>query len=295
MIEPACFGYNAETAVNNAFQVNTAKDVQQIALKEFNDIVNLLRSNKINVTVFKDSIAPPTPDSIFPNNWISFHDNGSIFIYPMFAANRRAERNFHIIETLKQKFNFKSVHDLSAYEKQHLFLEGTGSMVLDRVNRIAYACLSPRTNTSLLNRFCAIAGYSSVTFSATDKNDEPIYHSNVMMCMGDRFAVLCLDSIRDISERETLISSLKNTGKDIIEISLHQLHSFAGNMLQIINTEGELLLAMSTRAYSSLNEVQVNRLNMYSRIIHSSLDCIETAGGGSARCMMAEIFHKKKP
>ena len=294
MIEPVNFGFNAETAVNNSFQVNTNADVQQQALKEFNDLVNMLRKNKINVTVIKDTANPFTPDSIFPNNWISFHANGNIFLYPMFAKNRRKERKQHIPETLKNNFQIDSITDLSKYEKENLFLEGTGSMVLDRENRIVYACISPRTSEILLKEFCRINDYSPVMFVSKNIHGIDIYHTNVMMCVAREFIVICLESVTDKIEKEILINCFIETKKEIIEISFQQLNCFAGNMLQVKNIDDELLLIMSTQAYQSLTEQQINRLSKYNRIVHSPLYTIEANGGGSARCMLAEIFNTSK-
>jgi hypothetical protein len=294
MIQPVNFGFNAETAVNNSFQKNVSGDVQQKALEEFTDFVELLRKNKVDVTVVEDSLDPATPDSIFPNNWISFHDDGRVFLYPMFAVNRRLERKAAVLQAVQDKFSVSEIIDLSRSEADGLFLEGTGSMVLDRENKIAYACLSPRTNENILNDHCGMIGYSTVTFRATDSAGMDIYHTNVMMCMADSYAVVCLGSIPDDEERNDLISSLRKTNKDIIDISPEQLNHFAGNMLQVKNTDGELLLIMSTQAYRSLNDARLERLEKYNRIIHSSLNTIETAGGGSARCMMAEVFLQRK-
>lgn len=293
MIRPVNFGFNPETAVNNSFQENTGADVQQKALEEFNGLVSLLEKNHVHLTVMDDTTEPFTPDSIFPNNWISFHEDGSVFIYPMFAVNRRFEKKPHILEKLKEEISISKVIDLSRFEKENRFLEGTGSMVLDRVNRIAYACLSPRTDAGLLNEWCRLAGYTPLSFISRDITGKEIYHSNVMMCVADRYAVVCLDAILDKKEQLRLCDSLNASGKEIIEISLQQLHCFAGNMLQITNKEGELLLVMSTQAYRSLNHKQVNNLQRFNRIIHSPLDTIETSGGGSARCILAEIFCNK--
>jgi hypothetical protein len=290
MIEPVNFGYNAETAVNNVFQKPAVDDVQQKALEEFNAFVNVLRNNKIDVTIVKDTAEPNTPDSIFPNNWISFHDSGEIYLYPMFADNRRKERKETVLDTIKQKFIVEQINDLTAYEEQGLFLEGTGSMVLDRENKIAYACLSSRTNKKVLDEFCRKANYTAVSFSANDANGVAIYHTNVMMCVADKFAVICLDSITDTTERENVIHSLTATGKEIVEITTEQMHHFAGNMLQLINADGKLLLVLSTQAFNSLTKKQITILEKYNRLIHSSLSTIESAGGGSARCMMAEAF-----
>lgn len=290
MIQPVNFGFNAETAVNNSFQKNIDGDVQQKALQEFNDFVKLLQSNKIDVNVVKDSLAPSTPDSIFPNNWISFHDDGRIFLYPMFAENRRLERKAAVLDIVRQKFSVEKIVDLTTSEQEGLFLEGTGSMVLDREHKIAYACLSPRTNEKILNKFCLAAGYRPVSFIAKDDAGVEIYHTNVMMCVTKSFAVVCLESLTDKDEREGLLFSLAQTNKKVVDISLQQLNSFAGNMLQVKNTDDELLLVMSTQAFESLNDAQLEILQTHNRIIHSPLNTIETAGGGSARCMMAEIF-----
>lgn len=294
MIEPVNFGFNAETAVNNTFQVNTNENVQQQALKEFTDLVLLLRENKIMVTVIKDTADPFTPDSIFPNNWISFHDDGKIILYPMYAVNRRSERKQHIMEKIKDSFQINSIIDLSKYENENLFLEGTGSMVLDRDNKIAYACISPRTSPEILDEFCRINNYTAITFTAKDMNAVDIYHSNVMMSVASAFAVICIESITDANERNKVIDSFSKTNKEVIDISLQQMNSFAGNMLQVRNIEAELLLIMSSQAYRSLTNEQLKRLSKYNRILHADLKTIETAGGGSARCMMAEIFNRLK-
>jgi hypothetical protein len=294
MIQPVNFGFNAQTAVNNSFQKNIDGDVQQKALQEFTDLVALLRNNKVDVTVVEDSLDPSTPDSIFPNNWISFHDDGRIFLYPMFAVNRRHERKDTVLEMVKNKFFITEIIDLSQSEAEELFLEGTGSMVLDRGNKIAYACLSPRTDEKILNGFCSMVGYSPVSFRSTDSAGIDIYHTNVMMCIAKTFAVVCLDSVSNERERKNLVTALEKTNKEIVDISLQQLNSFAGNMLQVKNADDELLLVMSTQAFESLTDAQVETLQKHNRIIHSSLNTIETAGGGSARCMMAEVFLERK-
>ena len=294
MIQPVNFGFNAETAVNNTFQKNVGGNIQQKALQEFNDFVTVLRKNKVDVTVIEDTIAPSTPDSIFPNNWISFHEDGRIFLYPMFAVNRRMERKASVLDVVKNKFTVSEIIDLSKYEVDQVFLEGTGSMVLDRVNKIAYACISPRTDKKILNEFCRLANFTAVTFRSTDSSGVDIYHTNVMMCIADTYAVICLESITDAEERKNVIASLQKTNKEIIDISLQQLNSFAGNMLQVKNEDDELLLVMSLQAYNSLIAAQIETLQKHNRIIHSSLLSIETAGGGSARCMMAEVFLERK-
>lgn len=294
MIQPVNFSFNAETAVNNTFQKSIGGDIQQKALQEFNNFVEVLQKNKIDVTVVEDSLHPATPDSIFPNNWISFHADGRIFLYPMFAVSRRLERKDDVLDIVKQKFSVTEIVDLSKSETEGHFLEGTGSMVLDRENKISYACLSPRTNETLLNQFCKLVGYHPVTFKSFEEAGAEIYHTNVMMCIAKTFAVVCLESIFDKEEKENLIQWLAKTRKEIVDITLQQLNHFAGNMLQVMNEDGELLLIMSTQAYQSLTTSQVEILQKHNRIIHSPLNNIETAGGGGARCMMAEVFLKKK-
>ena len=290
MIRPVNFGYNAETAVNNAFQVKSKdNDVQNKALKEFDEFVNILKRNGVDVTVVEDTVEPHTPDSIFPNNWISFHNNGSVLLYPMYAQNRRAERKEHVLEKISTKFSIKRKIDLSQYEEENIFLEGTGSMVLDRDHKIAYACLSSRTNEKILADFCSQMGYTSIVFNATDNKGQAIYHTNVMMCVADKYVVICLDSIQDKRQKEKVTNTIKQTGKETIDITLNQMNHFAGNMLQVENDKGEKLLVMSTQAFDSLTYEQKKKLESFNKIIHSPLTTIETNGGGSARCMMAEI------
>jgi hypothetical protein len=290
MIQPVRFTYNAQTAVNNAFQQNKANEhVQENSLREFNTFVALLQQNGIDVTVVADTPEPHTPDSVFPNNWISFHTNGTIVLYPMFAANRRLERKPHVIEAISKKFVIQQIIDLTAYEQQQLFLEGTGSMVLDRENKIAYACLSPRTNEVVLKDFCNQLNYTPVVFHARDANGGDIYHTNVMMCVAKQFVIICLASI-PAQEREEVISTLQKTNKEIIDITLAQMNAFAGNMLQVTNKQGKDFLVMSSSAYNALTNEQIAAIEHYNSILHSGLTTIETNGGGSARCMMAEVF-----
>jgi len=290
MIRPVNFGYNAETAVNNAFQVKGEEgDAQSKALREFDRFVEVLTQNGVDVTVAEDTIDPHTPDSIFPNNWISFHGDGTVLLYPMYAMSRRAERKQHVLDKIAEKFSITKKIDLSRYEKDNVFLEGTGSMVLDRDHKIAYACLSPRTNEKVLADFCRQMGYTAVSFHAVDGNGQAIYHTNVMMCVADKYIVICFDSIPDDEEKIKLINAILPTGKEIIDISLDQMNHFAGNMLQIENKQGEKLLVMSTRAYESLTNEQRQKLESFDKIIYSPLTTIEANGGGSARCMMAEV------
>lgn len=291
MIRPVNFGFNAETAVNNAFQVAGYDDAaHEKAAREFDRFVEALRSNGVQVTVVEDTPQPHTPDSVFPNNWISFHHDGTVILYPMFAENRRQERKPHVLEQLAGKFAITHTIDLTRYEREQRFLEGTGSMVLDRDHRIAYACLSPRTSKEVLEAFCQKMNYRPVIFTATDSKGRPIYHTNVMMCVADRYVVICLDSIAAKNERENVIAVIKETGKDVVPITMEQMNRFAGNMLQVHNQQGEKLLVMSSQAYGALTPEQVRQLESYNRIVHAPLDTIETNGGGSARCMMAEVF-----
>ncbi len=295
MIRPVAFGLNIQTAESNAFQNKNAaqEQVQEKALKEFDDFVEKLTAKGIDITVMDDTLNPHTPDSIFPNNWVSFHEDGSIYIYPMQAENRRLERRDDLLDELSKKFSVTEINDLSFTEAKGEFLEGTGSMVLDRQNKIAYACLSIRTNEKVLSIFCKESGYAAVKFHAFDENGFAIYHTNVMMCVGDEFVVICLESIRDENEKTSLLKSFKETKKEVALISLAQMNQFAGNMLQVRNKNGESFLVMSESAYLSLTENQKSKLSRYAELLHSPLTTIEDNGGGSARCMMAEIHLPK--
>ncbi|MEO6150370.1 MAG: arginine deiminase-related protein [Mucilaginibacter sp.] len=292
MIRPVNFGFNEETAESNAFQNRDAvqQNVQEKALKEFDGFVKLLRNNGVNVTVINDTPQPYTPDSIFPNNWVSFHEDGTVFLYPMQAANRRLERREDIIRDLQEDFTITHITDLSRFEDENKFLEGTGSMVLDRENKIAFACLSPRTDEEVLHVFCEQAGYKPVLFHAVDQNNTPIYHTNVLMAIAEKYAVICLDSITNIYEKETVINSFKSTNKDIILISFEQMNHFAGNMLELQNQSGESLIVMSKSAWESLDDGQKSDLSKHSKPVYADINTIETIGGGSARCMMAEVW-----
>jgi len=295
MIRPVRFAFNEQTAASNAFQDPTALEAaeaaQAKALREFDAMADNLRGLGIDVIVIEDTPEPHTPDAIFPNNWISFHQHGdgTVYLYPMQAPNRRLERRSDIIELLKRRFRISKVVDLSAYEAENKFLEGTGSMVLDRDYRIAYACLSPRTDAELLAEFAGKMDYRVVAFHATDEQQKPIYHTNVIMCIGERFAVICLDCITNEKERSHVKQTLTETNKEIIEISIDQVYRFAGNMLQLRTQSGEGLLVMSSQAYYALQPDQLRRLEKYTQITYSDLLTIERNGGGSARCMIAEI------
>ena len=290
MIEPISFGFNEETASNNYFQQNAhIEDAQTKALKEFQQFVDRLSSQDIDVLVVKDTPSPLTPDSIFPNNWISIHEDGTMVLYPMFAKNRRMERKQTVIDAVKETIDVKEIVDFTHFENNKQYLEGTGSMVLDRQNKIAYACISERTDKDLFASFCLKMNYTPMLFHAHDQNGLMIYHTNVLMCMADRYVVICLDAIYDQVEKEKLIEQFTATQKEIITISFDQMNHFCGNMLQIKNKYGRHFLVMSTQAYQHLTPEQVNRLEIYQPIIHSDITTIETLGGGSARCMMAEL------
>jgi hypothetical protein len=295
MIKPVQFDFNSQTAVNNSFQVSSPDgEKQSRALAEFNRFIDVLEKQGIDVTVVEDTVEPHTPDSVFPNNWISFHADGRIVLYPMFAENRRLERKQHVLDAIRQKFLIRQTLDLTHFEKEHLFLEGTGSMVLDRDHQIAYACLSPRTMEKPLADFCARLGYRAISFTAVDEKGDPIYHTNVMMCVADSYAILCLDCIPNEAEKKALTDSLRSNNKEIIPISYEQVNHFAGNMLQVHNRRGEKWLVMSSQAYRSLSANQLALIEKYNPILHSDITTIETNGGGSARCMMAEIFLPEK-
>ena len=291
MIRPASFGFNEQTAETNAFQQKNTdlQQVQEKAGQEFNNFAELLKSKGVNVIVIDDTADPQKPDAIFPNNWVSFHDNGDVILYPMQAENRRRERREDVIRKLEDRFNVNHIIDLGRFELENKFLEGTGSMVLDRENNIAYACLSPRTDVEVLNTFCEYLHYTPVTFTATDASQQAIYHTNVMMCVGSKFAVICLDSILNANEKEAVTTSLQNTGKEIISITLEQMNRFAGNMLEVQNTEGKSMLVMSESAHQSLTQDQITTLEKFTEIVSADLTTVETIGGGSARCMLAEV------
>lgn len=289
MIRPSRFSFNEQTADSNSFQQSATQmaDVHQQALREFDDFVAILREHNVQVWVVEDTDEPHTPDSIFPNNWISLHEDSRMVLYPMQAENRRLERRADIANHLADVFSLHDIVDYTASEKDGQFLEGTGSMVLDRDKKICYACLSPRTHPALLERFCADFGYKLITFTALDRQGNQIYHTNVVMCVGKQFMVVCLECIPDENERRKIRNA---TTKTIIELSMEQLEHFAGNMLEVVNEKGEQLLVMSEQAYKSLTISQVARLEFFARIVTAPLYIIEAVGGGSARCMMAEIF-----
>ena len=293
MVEPIAFGYNSQTAQNNYFQVEQKEaDIQEKALQEFNNFVEKLREKGIQVITIKDTLEPHSPDSIFPNNWVSFHEDGRVALYPMFAMNRRVERRSDILDTLRDEgFNITEVNDFSNSEKDEKFLEGTGSMIFDRDKRIAYCCRSPRSSEKVLQDFCSRMNFDAVVFDSFDKNGNLIYHTNVMMEVGTQVAVVCLESIKDEKEREKVASRLTATGKIIVDISLDQANHFAGNMLELKSRNGKPLMIMSAAARESLTPHQETIISTYNKILSPELNTIETNGGGSARCMIAEIFY----
>ncbi|MFN4147096.1 MAG: citrulline utilization hydrolase CtlX [Runella sp.] len=299
MIRPVRFGYNAETAESNAFQnadiaARTKETAQIEALKEFDEMVAQLRAAGVDVIVYEDTPEPHTPDSIFPNNWVSFHQSGKIVLYPMQAANRRLERRMDIIDDLRKNFHVEEIIDLTHFEEQGHYLEGTGSMVLDRRYKVAYACLSPRTSPVVLDAFAEATGYKIVRFDAFDAQGKAVYHTNVVMCVGHIFAVVCLQAISDPDQRLRVRQELEQTGKHIIEITLEQMSRFAGNMLLVKNKREERMLVMSTNAYESLTDKQRDEMDDFAVLMHFDLSMIEGNGGGSARCMMAEIHLPEK-
>lgn len=299
MIRPVKFRMNEETAVNNYYQEDTGiVDPNTRAQQEFDTFVEKLKEVGVQVIVINDDPKNDTPDSIFPNNWVSFHANGDIGLYPMFAENRRRERRPEVLDQIESSgFQINNVVDYTEAESEEVFLEGTGSLVLDRVNRKAYCALSPRADEELLIEFCEDFEYTPVIFTAyqTVENKRlPIYHTNVMMGIAETFAVVCLDCVDDKKERKNLVNHLKNDGKEIIAITEDQVNSFAGNMLQVAGSEDKRYLVMSSAAFHSLTKDQVMKIEKHCAILHSDLNTIETLGGGSARCMMAEVFLPKE-
>lgn len=299
MVRPANFAFNEETAANNAFQSRdnnmSAVEMRQHALREFDEFVTKLRDAGVHVIVAEDSPDPAKPDAVFPNNWVSFHQEGFVVTYPMFAPTRRRERREEVIEEiLQQGFSSGNHIHLEGNEADNRFLEGTGSIIFDHQNRLAYACLSPRTDAALLDELCQKIGYQKIVFHAVDANGQDIYHTNVMMALGETFVVICLDAVRDPQERRMLEEKFRETGKEIMDISLEQMNAFAGNMLQVRNDSGETILVMSEQAYRSLTPAQIRDLERHTKLLYSPITTIETYGGGSARCMMAEVFLPKE-
>jgi len=301
MIRPVAFRMNEQTAVNNYYQKVLdgllPATVNAKAQQEFDTFVDKLRAVGVDVTIVDDTLEPSTPDSIFPNNWISFHENGDVALYPMFAENRREERREEILDMLEDKgFVIHNIVDYTSAEEDGFFLEGTGSLLLDRANNKAYCALSPRADEELFIEFCEDFDYAPIIFEAfqtVDGERKLIYHTNVMMCLGETFAVICSDCIDDKKERKMVLDNLKENGKEVIIITEAQMNNFAGNMLEIRGANDKRYLIMSASAHQSLTAKQVGQLEKHAEILSSSLDTIEACGGGSARCMMAEIFLPK--
>jgi len=298
MVRPASFQFNYETAVSNAFQKSldglTENEIKQKAIEEFDSYVAKLRANKINVTVIQDTLEPAKPDAIFPNNWISMHENGSVFLYPMNTENRRLEIRPEIIEELKTHFVVKEITNLTTSVKDNKFLEGTGSLIFDHLNKIAYACLSPRTDKDLFEQYCTMIGYEAVSFYSADEHENLVYHTNVMLTIGDAFAVICLESIKDKDEQLLVKEKLGNSGHEIIDITFAQMNAFAGNMLQVQNTDDQTFLVISETSFKSLTKEQISQIEKHTNILSVEIPTIETIGGGSARCMLAEIYLEEK-
>jgi hypothetical protein len=295
MVRPYQFYFNQQTAANNFFQSNiNIENANELAIAEFDAMVEKLRAHQIKVNVVQDTKDPSTPDSIFPNNWVSTHTNGTLCLYPMFAQNRRAERKSTVINFLQSNYKIENTLDLTDLEKEGIFLEGTGSMVLDHQNKLAYGCLSERLDKNAFNEWCDKMQFKAIAFKAVDDKAQPIYHTNVMMCMGDQFVVICLKSIPNELEKQLVLESFKKSNKEVIEISQDQLNHFAGNMLQVFDINEKPHLIMSEQAYNSLKTEQVKSLEKYNPILPISIPTIEALGGGSTRCMMAEIYLIKK-
>jgi len=290
MIRPECFGLNSETAKNNVYQTSldgvTNQEAEDKARKEFDALVTKLHEHRIETCVFEDTMYPRKPDAVFPNNWISFHEDGRIGLFPMYSSIRRKERRNDIVQGLVNEYGYKVV-DYTNYENESKFLEGTGSMVLDRENKIAYACKSDRTHPDVLNAFCNDFNYRLVLFEA-DYQGVPIYHTNVMMSITREFAMICLESIT--KNRKEVLDTLKETGKEILDLSVRQTTNFCGNSLAVCNTEGDLYMCMSSTAFYSLTDHQRKSIERYYKIVHSPIPTIEALGGGSVRCMLAEVY-----
>jgi hypothetical protein len=298
MVRPVAFRMNEQTAVNNYYQKVLdnllPSTVNAKAQQEFDNFVEKLRAAGITVIVIEDNLETDTPDSVFPNNWISFHENGDVALYPMFAENRRLERREDILDIIEENgFEITNIIDYTSAEEDGFFMEGTGSLILDRANSKAYCALSPRADEELFIEFCEDFDYAPVIFEAfqtVEGNRKLIYHTNVMMCLGDSFAVICADAIDDKKERKMVLENLKSDKKEIILITEQQVNNFAGNMLQLRGANDKSYIVMSASAYQSLTPKQISQIEKHGEIISSSLDTIEACGGGSARCMMAEIF-----
>lgn len=299
MVRPASFQFNIQTAQSNEFQVNlvglSKSEILKKARSEFDTMVLELIAHKISVQVVEDTEVPVKPDAIFPNNWISMSQDGVLTIFPMKNENRQLEKRKDIIDMVESKFEIKKKIDLSQFEDNDRALEGTGSIVYDHLTRIAYACLSPRTDAAILEEYCHQIDYTPFVFHSQDTNGKLIYHTNVVMCVGSGYVVIGLDTIHDKNEKSNLEAKFRESNLEIVSLTNVQLlENFAGNMLQVENQDGELYLVMSRKAFSCLTEYQKSQIEKHTKILPVSIDIIETIGGGSARCMMAEIFLQKK-
>jgi hypothetical protein len=293
MVRPAAFGFNTQTASSNAFQdsnLDPQVDISRMALAEFDRMVDTLRAHDVEVIVISDTALPEKPDAVFPNNWISFHSNGQVCLYPMLAPNRRLERMLPVLDAVKEKFEINTIADFTVHEKEDRFLEGTGSVVFDYQHKIAYACRSSRTHEEVLGEVCQALGFRTIIFDAVDEAGQPIYHTNVLMCVGKHFAVLCLDAIKREEDQETLLSLMAETNHQVVAISYPQLRAFAGNMIEVVTQSGEPLVLLSESAFTSLLPGQIQAINKHAEMLPLSIQTIEKYGGGSVRCMVAGIF-----
>lgn len=290
MVRPASFGFNADTASNNPYQHGdlplTEEEVNALASAEFDAFVEKLRAEGVRVHVLHDTLDPHTPDSIFPNNWISLHHDGTVITYPMFGENRRRERELPVFELLNEHYRVAHHVDLETFEQEERYLEGTGSIVFDHINRVAYACSSERTDKGLFKHVCDLLEYQGMLFDAADQNGNAIYHTNIMLFIGTDVAVVCSDAISDRAQCTTVLQALAKGGREVVEITQVQLDSFCGNLLEVQNREGDRIIAMSERAFSSFTEAQLHTFAKHAIVVSAPIDLIEVVGGGSARCML---------
>lgn len=296
MVRPSSFGFNPQTANTNAFQRKeelSDLNISSKALEEFDRMVDILKAHDVDIIVVDDSKDPVKPDAVFPNNWVSFHADGKVILYPMLAENRRLERTIPVIDHVKDKFQVNEVIDLSNYEKNSQFLEGTGSVVFDYHNRVAYASRSARTHEVVLLDLCKRLGFKPILFDAVDEMNQPIYHTNVLMCVATNFAVVCLDAIRSDEDQEILLHQLMETNHKVVSISYEQMRFFAGNMIEVLTKSGEPVVLISEKAFISLLPGQLDAISKYAEPIPLPISTIEQYGGGSVRCMVAGIFNKK--
>lgn len=297
MVRPANFGFNTETAENNVFQDDETElsidEIKDRARQEFDNMVTILRSHGVDVTIIEDTMEPAKTDAIFPNNWISTHNDGSVYTFPMFSPNRRLERRTDIIDSLSLQYKVTIDESLLAFESSDKYLEGTGSMILDRPNKIIYACYSVRTDKEILDTYGKKLGYKVVGFDAVDSDGIQYYHTNVIMTLGEQIAILCTESIEDPDEKKAVVQSLEDSGKEIVHITREQVLQYAGNMLEVQGTDTKKLMVMSKSAFKALSKDQLHIIKNRNKIVYCSLETIEKFGGGSARCMIAEIFLPK--